>query len=128
MGMATEANFFLGIISKEYGNQYRAEERYVAGLEWADQVGAHIVNISGGPNENAYFAEDLDGNTPVISRACKAAASKGILVVAAAGNNGMGANPQLLAPAETDSVLSVTAPWDLRRISGENRMSAHRET
>ncbi|HTF06218.1 MAG TPA: S8 family serine peptidase [Bacteroidia bacterium] len=109
MGMAVDANFFLGIISKEYGNQYRAEERYIAGLEWADQVGAHIVNISGGPNENAYFAEDLDGNKPVISRACKVAASKGILVIAAAGNNGMGSNPQLLAPAETDSVLSVTA-------------------
>jgi len=112
MGMATGANFMLGIISKEYGNQYRAEERYIAGVEWADQYGANIINISGGPNENSYFAEDMDGKTPVISFACKMAARKGILVVAAAGNNGDHLERQLLPPAETDSVLSVTAMGD----------------
>jgi subtilisin family serine protease len=109
MGLAPKADFMLGIISKEYGNQYRSEERYIAGVEWADRYGANIINISGGPNENAYFAEDMDGKTPLISQTCKIAARKGILVVAAAGNNGSGAERQLLPPAETDSVLSVTA-------------------
>lgn len=109
MGLAPKADFILGIISKEYGNQYRAEERYIAGVEWADRYGANIINISGGPNENAYFAEDMDGKTPLISQTCKIAARKGILVVAAAGNNGNGSERQLLPPAETDSVLSVTA-------------------
>lgn len=109
MGLAPKADFMLGIISKEYGNQYRAEERYIAGIEWADRFGANIINISGGPNENAYFAEDMDGKTPLISQTCKIAARKGILVVAAAGNNGNGSERQLLPPAETDSVLSVTA-------------------
>lgn len=113
LGMAPGANFFLGLIAKEYGNQYRAEEHYIAGVEWADQKGAHIINISGGPNENAYFPEDMDGKTPVISFACKMAARKGILVVAAAGNNGEHwGERQLLPPAETDSVLSVTALGD----------------
>lgn len=109
LGMAPGANFMLGIISKEYGNQYRAEEHYIAGVEWADRVGAHIINLSGGPNENAYFTEQRDGKTTVISFACKMAARKGILVVAAAGNNGEKTERKLLAPAETDSVLSVTA-------------------
>lgn len=109
MGLAPKADFMLGIISKEYGNQYRAEERYIAGIEWADRFGANIINISGGPNENSYFAEDMDGKTPLISQTCKIAARKGILVVAAAGNNGSGIERQLLPPAETDSVLSVTA-------------------
>ena len=109
MGLAPKADFMLGIISKEYGNQYRAEERYIAGIEWADRFGANIINISGGPNENSYFAEDMDGKTPLISQTCKIAARKGILVVAAAGNNGSGSERQLLPPAETDSVLSVTA-------------------
>lgn len=113
LGMAPGANFFLGLIAKEYGNQYRAEEHYIAGVEWADQKGAHIINISGGPNENAYFAEDMDGKTSIISYACKMAARKGILVVAAAGNNGEHwGERQLLPPAETDSVLSVTALGD----------------
>ncbi len=113
LGMAPGANFFLGLIAKEYGNQYRAEEHYIAGVEWADQKGAHIINISGGPNENAYFPEEMDGKTPVISFACKMAARKGILVVVAAGNNGEHwGERQLLPPAETDSVLSVTALGD----------------
>ncbi len=112
LGVATEANFLLAIISKEYGNQYRAEEHYLAGVEWADQYGAHIINISGGPNENSYFAEQMDGKTTLISYACKIAARKGILVVAAAGNNGDKSERQLLPPAETDSVLSVTAMGD----------------
>lgn len=113
LGMAPGANFLLGLIAKEYGNQYRAEEHYIAGVEWADQKGAHIINISGGPNENAYFPEHADGQTPVISFACKMAARKGILVVAAAGNNGLRwSERQLLPPAETDSVLSVTALGD----------------
>jgi subtilisin family serine protease len=113
LGMAPGANFLLGLIAKEYGNQYRAEEHYIAGVEWADQKGAHIINISGGPNENAYFPEDMDGKTPVISFACKVAARKGILVIAAAGNNGQRwTERQLLPPAETDSVLSVTAIGD----------------
>ncbi len=113
LGMAPGANFLLGLIAKEYGNQYRAEEHYIAGVEWADQKGAHIINISGGPNENAYFPEDMDGKTSVISFACKMAARKGILVVAAAGNNGQHLGErQLLPPAETDSVLSVTAMGD----------------
>lgn len=113
LGMAPGANFMLGLIAKEYGNQYRAEEHYIAGVEWADQKGAHIINISGGPNENAYFPEDMDGKTSVISFACKMAARKGILVVAAAGNNGQHwGERQLLPPAETDSVLSVTAMGD----------------
>jgi subtilisin family serine protease len=113
LGMAPGANFFLGLIAKEYGNQYRAEEHYIAGVEWADQKGAHIINISGGPNQHAYFPEEMDGNTSVISFACKIAARKGILVVAAAGNNGdRSEERQLLPPAETDSVLSVTAMGD----------------
>lgn len=110
LGMAPGANFLLGLIAKEYGNQYRAEEHYIAGVEWADQKGAHIINISGGPNENAYFPEDMDGQTSVISFACKVAARKGILVIAAAGNNGQHTGErQLLPPADTDSVLAVTA-------------------
>lgn len=113
LGMASGANFLLGLIAKEYGNQYRAEEHYIAGVEWADQKGAHIINISGGPNENAYFPEHMDGKTSIISFACKMAARKGILVVAAAGNNGEHwGERQLLPPAETDSVLSVTALGD----------------
>lgn len=109
MGFAPDATFLLGRIAKEYGNQYRAEEYFMAGVEWADQQGAMIINCSGGPGVRAYFPEQMDGKTPLISRAGNMAARKGMLVIAAAGNEGETYDKPLLPPADADSVLSVTA-------------------
>ncbi|MFN8711268.1 MAG: S8 family serine peptidase [Bacteroidota bacterium] len=130
LGMATEATYLLARISRNYGNQYKGEERWVAALEWADQQGANIINSSGGPNEESYFREQIDGKTSVITRASNLAARKGILVVAAAGNNGEFEKGFLLPPSDADSALSVGAvgrnglhesysasgpTWDFRR-------------
>jgi subtilisin family serine protease len=112
MGMAPEATFLLARIAREYGNQYRGEENYVAGVEWSDKQGAMIINCSGGPGERAYFPEQMNGKIPLISRASNMAASKGILVIAAAGNEGETYEPNLLPPSDADSVLSVTATND----------------
>jgi serine protease AprX len=130
LGMATEATYLLARISRDFGNQYRGEERWVAAMEWADQQGANIINTSGGPNEEAYFREQIDGKTAIITRAGNVAARKGILVVAAAGNNGEFERGFLLPPSDADSVLTVAATdnnglhagysatgptWDFRR-------------
>ncbi len=112
MGLAPEATFLLARIEHEYGNQYRGEENYVAAVEWSDKQGAMIINCSGGPGERAYFPEQMDGKIPLISRASNMAASKGILVIAAAGNEGQTFEPNLLPPSDADSVLSVTAVND----------------
>lgn len=109
MGMAPEATFLLARIEHEYGNQYKGEENYVAAVEWSDKQGAMIINCSGGPGERAYFPEQMNGKIPLISRASNMAASKGILVIAAAGNEGQTNEPNLLPPSDADSVLSVTA-------------------
>ena len=112
MGMAPEATFLLARIAHEYGNQYRGEENYLAGVEWADKHGAMIINCSGGPGERSYFPEQMDGKIPLISRASNMAARKGILVIAAGGNEGETFEPNLLPPSDADSVLSVTAVND----------------
>lgn len=109
MGLAPEATFLLGRIAKEYGNQYRAEEYFLAAVEWADKQGAMIINCSGGPGLQSYFPEQMNGKIPLISRAANMAASKGILVIAAAGNEGGSYTPVLLPPSDADSVLCVTA-------------------
>lgn len=109
MGMATDATYLLARIAREYGNQYRAEEYFLAGVEWADKQGAMLINCSGGPGVRSYFPEQMNGKIPLISRAANMAASKGILVIAAAGNQGDAYDDELLPPSDADSVLSVTA-------------------
>ncbi|MGL4595920.1 MAG: S8 family serine peptidase, partial [Bacteroidia bacterium] len=85
------------------------EERWMAALEWADKQGVNIINCSGGPNQRAYFQEQMDGKTAVVSIGAKLAAKKGILVVAAAGNNGEFGKPSILPPSDADSVICVSA-------------------
>lgn len=109
MGLAPEATYLLARMAIEYGNQYRAEEYFVAAMEWSDKNGAMIINCSGGPGLQAYFPEQMDGKTALISRAANMAAAKGMLVLAAAGNEGEGPTDVLLPPADADSVLSITA-------------------
>lgn len=109
MGMAPGARYLLGRIAKGNGNQYLAESRWQAGMEWADKNGARIINNSGGPNDKSYFPEDMDGHTCPMSRSGNMAARKGMLVVSAAGNNGLSGHPFILSPADADSVLCVAA-------------------
>ncbi len=109
MGLATDATFLLARIGKAYSNQYRYEERWMAALEWSDKQGVNIINCSGGPNQRAYFQEQMDGKTAVVSVGAKLAAKKGILVVAAAGNNGEFGHPSILPPSDADSVICVSA-------------------
>ena len=84
--------------------------------EWADSLGADIISTSLGYSTFDYgignlTRADLDGHTSTITQAAEVAASKGILVVVAAGNEGNSTWQKILAPADAngDSVLSVGA-------------------
>ncbi|MEU3731048.1 S8 family serine peptidase [Streptomyces sp. NPDC033538] len=69
-------------------------------IEQAVQHGAHVINISGGQRT-------ADGQTEVIlEKALRLCADSGVLVVAAAGNDGCDCHQ---APAATQSVLAVGA-------------------
>ncbi|TND09072.1 MAG: peptidase S8 [Bacteroidetes bacterium] len=109
IGMATGASYLLARITRPNGNQYNAESRWLAAMEWADKNGARIINNSGGPNELSYFPENMNGKTCIVSRAGNLAARKGILVVSAAGNYGDRGRPYILPPSDADSVLCVGA-------------------
>jgi len=67
-------------------------------------------------NPHSYTYADLNGHTTDVTRFAEIAASKGILVVTAVGNEGNSSWHYLIAPSDvhTDSV-SPWAPWTERR-------------
>jgi len=103
----TEADAFESRVEEVYWEQ---------GAEWADSLGADLITSSLGyftfdPGQGDYAYADMDGHTTIISRAAEIAASKGILVVNAVGNEGNKSWHYLIAPADVngDSLIAVGA-------------------
>ena len=114
VGTAPHANYWL-LTSENIGSETPLEmDNWLMAAEFADSVGAHVINTSLGyttfddPTDDYSYA-DMDGNTTIVTRAADWAASKGIVVVASAGNEGSGAWQYISAPADGDSVLAVGA-------------------
>ncbi|MDD3877964.1 MAG: S8 family serine peptidase [Bacteroidales bacterium] len=107
VGLATESEFLLARTEMSVREPFSEEENWLAAAEWADQNGAQIINSSLGYTYHRYFREDMDGRSTLVSRAANMAASKGILVVNAAGNDGDNTWKYVGAPADADSVLSI---------------------
>lgn len=108
IGGAFEADFALAKTEIVYGEYQIEEDNWVAAAEWADSIGADIISTSLGYNA-WYDYEDMDGNTAVTTVAADIAASRGILVVCSAGNEGDDPWKYILAPADGDSVVAVGA-------------------
>jgi len=108
IGAAPGATYALG--KTEYTNQeIEIEEEYwIAGLEWADSIGCDLLSSSLGYT-NWYEYADLDGNTAPATIAADMAASRGLLVVTAAGNEADDPWYYIIVPADGDSVLAVGA-------------------
>ncbi len=114
IGTAPKASYWL-LRTEDAASESLIEEiNWLTGAEFADSVGADIINSSLGYNyfdnsaDNHTYA-DMDGNTTIITKAADWAAGKGILVVASAGNYGGGPWYKITAPADADSVLTVGA-------------------
>jgi subtilisin family serine protease len=109
LGLATDAEFLLARTEIGWREPFSEEENWLAAAEWADKNGAQIINSSLGYTHHRYFVSDMDGKKSFVARAANMAASKGILVVNAAGNEGNGKWKYIGTPADADSVLSVGA-------------------
>lgn len=114
IGAAPHANYWL-FTTENIGHEMPIEmDHWVMAAEFADSVGVHVINSSltyrtfDNPQDD-YSYNDMDGNTTVITKAADLAASKGILVVVGAGNEGDTPQPHIGAPADGDSVLAVGA-------------------
>lgn len=110
---------------------------WVAGIEYADSVGVDIVNSSLGYStfDNSslnYNFNTLDGQLAIASRAASMAASKGILVVCSAGNEGSNMNwgGWVTSPGDARDILtigSVTSSMILSSFSGKGPTSDGRK-
>jgi len=114
VGTAPDAKYYL-YITEDVPTENPVEESYwVEAAEEADRVGADIITTSLG-----YFAfdntayghiyADMTGDSAFASQGANIAFSKGIFVVASAGNEGANTEKHIGVPAEAVNVLAVGA-------------------
>jgi len=106
-GPAFKAKFVLAKTEDISIEQPIEEDNWEAGLEWADSIGAEVASSSLGYTD-WYTYSDFDGNTCVTTIAADIAASRGVVVCNAMGNEGPGYGT-LIAPADADSILACGA-------------------
>ena len=115
IGTAPDASYWL-LRSEDVNSENVIEEyNWVCAAEFADSVGADVINSSLGytafDNPAASHSySDMNGKTAISTIGAEIAASKGILVVNSAGNDGYDITfPWIGAPADGDSVFTVGA-------------------
>jgi len=108
IGPAYGADF---ILAKTETNRFEKpieEDYWVAGIEWAESLGAEVISSSLGYTD-WYSFEDMDGETAVTTLAADRAVSLGVVVVNAVGNERGEAWGHIIAPADGFDVISVGA-------------------
>jgi len=111
-GTARQASYWL-IRTEDAATEFQVEEyNWLAGAEFADSVGADIINSSLGytvfdDTLQNYRYSDLDGASTIAARAANMAFSRGMLVVNSAGNYGSRNWRYIGTPADAHGVLAV---------------------
>ena len=114
VGTAPDANYWL-IRAEDTATESLAEEDYwTAAAEFADSLGVDIISSSLGyirfddTTTNHKYTE-LDGKHAQISKTSSRLASKGIVHVNSAGNEGLGTWKKIGFPADASDILAVGA-------------------
>ncbi len=117
IGTAPEASYLL-LMSEEPATETFIEElNWISAAEFADSMGADIINVSLGyvdfdTPEFDHAYEDLDGEHAAISIGARVASSKGMLVVVAAANSGdEEEHPWIAAPGDAKDIITAGAVW-----------------
>ncbi|MGB1248236.1 MAG: S8 family peptidase [Chitinophagales bacterium] len=117
VGAAPDATYYLFRTEDGAGEGLYEEINWMMAAEKADSMlGENAIfttslGYSNGFNITAdeHTYDDMDGNTTIITNAADMAASKGILVINSAGNEGNSDWTYITAPADGDSVLAIGA-------------------
>ena len=115
VGVAPDAEYILAKteLDDNMPEMPSEEDRWIAGLEWADSLGAQVVNSSLGYNRwddgTGYTPAELDGKTALTSVAAALAVRRGIVVVVSAGNEANGDWHYITVPADADGAIAVGA-------------------
>ena len=114
VGTAPEATYWL-LRCEDVQTESPAEEDYwAAAAEFADSVGVDVINSSLGFHAfddktlNHTYAQ-LDGHQTLISHTASMIASKGMVLVNSAGNDGMGTWKKINFPADAHDIITVGA-------------------
>jgi hypothetical protein len=112
VGTAPKASYWL-IRTEDGATEFPVEEaNWVIGAEYADSVGADVLNSSlgytGFEGDFKRKYSILDGKTSIATLGADIAASKGIIICTSAGNSGESKEWKYIgAPADANNVLSV---------------------
>jgi hypothetical protein len=113
IGTAPDASYYLFRTEIDATEEPLEESLWVEAAEKADSLGVDIITTSLGyfqQRDNAnynYNYSDMNGTTTFVSRGAEIAFSKGIIVLASAGNEGTTAEPHVGAPGDAVSVIAV---------------------
>ncbi|HQF48889.1 MAG TPA: S8 family serine peptidase [Flavobacterium alvei] len=119
VGTAPDAKYYLYITEDDASENPVEESNWVEAAEEADRVGVDIITTSLGYFEfdDASYGHtyaDMTGNAAFASKGANVAFSKGIVVLASAGNEGANPEPHIGVPAEALNVIAVGAVKDDR--------------
>jgi hypothetical protein len=113
IGGAYNAEFLLGKTERIKSETRIEEDNFIAGIEWADSLGADIISTSLGYrdfDDFEYQFEDLDGHTARTTKAVNWASERGILCVTSAGNERTRfKRGGLITPGDSPSAITVGA-------------------
>lgn len=112
LGGAPEASFWLLKTENIYYEHPIEEFYFVKALEYSDSVGIDIVNASLGYNEYddsqfSYKIHQLYKNKSIATKVASLAASRGMVLVVSAGNEGELAWKEVTFPADAENILAV---------------------
>jgi subtilisin family serine protease len=116
VGPAYGADFILAKTETDNFEQPIEEDYWVAGIEWAESLGAEVVSSSLGYID-WYTFPDMDGQSAVTTRAANRATSLGLVVVNAAGNERDNSWGHVIAPADGFDVIACGAVDALGQIA-----------
>lgn len=114
VGTAPHAQYILCRTEDGSTENIIEEYNWAAGAEYADSIGADVFSTSLGytlfdnPAHNHSYAS-LDGNTAPMTIAADIAASRGIVVINSAGNEGNSSWNYISVPADANNILAVGA-------------------
>ncbi|MEN8202573.1 MAG: S8 family serine peptidase [Bacteroidota bacterium] len=114
VGTAPHASYLL-CMTENVEQETRIEEiAWIEAAEFADSLGFDISNTSLGYSDMDgdkydYSYSDMDGKTTFISRAASLAASRGMIAVNSAGNEGSHPWYYITAPADARDIFTVGA-------------------
>lgn len=113
IGCAPEANYILITSECDDYEEIIEEFNWVSAIEYADSMGADLANVSLGyvdfdSKRYNHSRDDMDGHTNPSSIGANIAASRGMMIVVAAGNSGQYENGHVWIGAPSDAYDIVT--------------------